>query len=98
MIYSDNFVCFFKHVTQIEALKFLIFFFLHLTPETSNALFENIHKTSIFTLSECKYISTTDMRGERKEVGGIKWCVLHINRMVVFVRKYSLNSQSIFIT
>lgn len=73
MIYSDNFFCFFKHVTQVGALREIPnFLFLHLTPETSEASFGKNHKTNTFTLSERKYISTPDMWGERKAVGGIK--------------------------
>lgn len=72
MIYSDNFFCFFKHVTQVGPLREISDLFLHLTPETSKTSFGRIHKTYIFTLNENKYIPTPDMRGERKAVEGIK--------------------------
>lgn len=73
MIYSDNFVCFFKHVTQVGALKEIPdFLFLHLIPEAAKISLRKIQKISNFTLSECKYIPTLDMRGEGKAIGGIK--------------------------
>lgn len=73
MSYSDNFVCFFKHVSQIGALREIPDFpFIHLTTETSKISFGKIDKTNIFTLSECKYVPTPDTRRERKAIGGIK--------------------------
>lgn len=45
MIYSDNFVYFFKHVTQIGALREIPdFLFLHLNPETPKTSFGKIKK------------------------------------------------------
>lgn len=69
MSYSDIFVCLFKHVTQVGALREIpdyLFFFNILPLESLKLHLKKLYKTNIFTLSG-KYWPTSEVRGEREK-------------------------------